>query len=205
MDIHMPVMGGNQATQIIKTDKDLQTIPVIALTAYAMKEQIDRYQDIYDGYLSKPISKKDLIATLAKFLFSPAVPEQREQETVIPPLRYTPLDNKQGEIQVSEINSCGILEELKDYIAQTEPFPQPFVDKLRFELLSKYTEVSELMSIDDIMAFSKAVIVVGDAFTVSPLKHYGEELLGYLKVFNIVKVRRLLAQFPDIVKIIADR
>jgi hypothetical protein len=170
-----------------------------------MKEQIDRYQDIYDGYLSKPLSKKELIATLARFLFSPKVPYQKKQGTVVPSLRDTPLDNERGERQNPEISSSGILEELKDYIAQTGPFQQPFVDKLRFELLSKYKDVSELMSIDDIMAFSEAVIVVGDAFTVSPLKHYGEELLGYLKVFNIVKVRRLLSQFPDIVKIIADR
>ena len=50
IDIHMPVMDGYGATQRIKADPDLRTIPVVALTAYAMKDQKETYQDLYDAY-----------------------------------------------------------------------------------------------------------------------------------------------------------
>jgi len=88
MDIRMPVMDGYEATQRIKADPELRVIPVVALTAYAVKEQVEKYQDLYDAYLSKPISKAALIATLAKFLPHTKSPgKKRGKEESIPPLR----------------------------------------------------------------------------------------------------------------------
>ena len=43
MDIRMPVMDGYAATQRLKTDPELRAIPVVALTAYALKEQKEKY------------------------------------------------------------------------------------------------------------------------------------------------------------------
>ena len=68
MDIRMPVMHGYEATQHIKADPELRTIPVVALTAHAIKEQREQFEAIFNAYLSKPISKNDLITTLVEFL-----------------------------------------------------------------------------------------------------------------------------------------
>ena len=69
MDLKMPLMDGFEATAILKSDEKLKSIPIIALTASAMKEEKDKILNSgFDHYLHKPISQKELIGELTKFL-----------------------------------------------------------------------------------------------------------------------------------------
>ncbi len=95
-----------------------------------------------------------------------------------------------------------MLEDLKDYAAQTGKFPQALLDKLHSELLPRHQEISEVVSADEMIAFAEAIIAVGDAFTIPPMKHYGEALLRHIKVFDVINIKRLLGQFPEIVEVI---
>lgn len=55
MDIQLPGMDGFTATRLIKADPDIGAIPVVALTAYAMKQdEEDARQAGCVGYISKP-------------------------------------------------------------------------------------------------------------------------------------------------------
>ena len=67
MDIKMPVMSGFEAyKEIRKLDKE---IPIVAQTAYAMTDEREQFQQIgFNGYLTKPLSKKELLITMASFL-----------------------------------------------------------------------------------------------------------------------------------------
>lgn len=66
-DIHMPVMGGEEAVASLKKQGILT--PVIALTANAMKHEIDHYiEKGFSEHLSKPIQRSDFIAKLSRFL-----------------------------------------------------------------------------------------------------------------------------------------
>ncbi|MBN1573895.1 MAG: PAS domain S-box protein [Deltaproteobacteria bacterium] len=61
MDIQMPVMDGYEATRRIKADKRFSSIPVVALTAHAMRGDEDKVKEAgCDGYLTKPINKEEL-------------------------------------------------------------------------------------------------------------------------------------------------
>ncbi|KTF16073.1 response regulator [Pseudoalteromonas sp. H105] len=65
MDIQMPVMDGIQATQAIRATQAGQTVPIIAMTANTMKQDIEHYLDIgMDGYLTKPFDKVKLNSLL---------------------------------------------------------------------------------------------------------------------------------------------
>lgn len=69
MDIQMPIMDGLEATQKIRQYPHLASIPIIALTALAMKE--DRERCLAAGandYLSKPVKLKQLAATIQQLL-----------------------------------------------------------------------------------------------------------------------------------------
>lgn len=69
MDINLPDIDGMEVTGRIKSDSRLQHIPVIALTANAMYGDRERFLEAgCDGYLAKPVSKNELLNTLAYFL-----------------------------------------------------------------------------------------------------------------------------------------
>lgn len=66
MDLKMPVMDGFEATKRIKSFRP--ELPVIALTAYAMSGDERKAREAgCDDYLSKPVSRKQLLRTLSKF------------------------------------------------------------------------------------------------------------------------------------------
>lgn len=66
MDIQLPGMDGLEATAILKADPVTSGIPVIALTALAMKGDEERIRAAgCDGYIAKPLSYKSFLATVA--------------------------------------------------------------------------------------------------------------------------------------------
>ena len=68
MDIQLPEVSGLQVTQWIKEDAALRHIPVIAITAFAMKGDEERIRGKgCDGYLSKPISIPRFLETVKHF------------------------------------------------------------------------------------------------------------------------------------------
>ena len=71
MDIQLPGMDGLQATALLKADAATRAIPVIALTALAMKGDEERIRAAgCDGYIAKPLAYKDFLATVASRLQS---------------------------------------------------------------------------------------------------------------------------------------
>jgi CheY-like chemotaxis protein len=70
MDINMPKMDGIEATKRIRqTDVKHNTIPIIALTANAMKEDVKAYLEAgMNAHVSKPIDNNLLAKELSRFL-----------------------------------------------------------------------------------------------------------------------------------------
>ncbi len=66
MDIQLPGMDGLQATAVLKGDAATRDIPVIALTALAMKGDEERIRAAgCDGYIAKPLAYREFLATIA--------------------------------------------------------------------------------------------------------------------------------------------
>ncbi len=69
MDIQMPVLDGIEATRILKADAITRNIPVLALTASAMKEEEEKIlQAGCNGYVSKPFDIQEFLKTVAEYL-----------------------------------------------------------------------------------------------------------------------------------------
>lgn len=69
MDIQLPAISGLEVTRWIKAEPDLADIPVIAVTAFAMKGDEERILDAgCEAYLAKPISVSGFLDTLRRFL-----------------------------------------------------------------------------------------------------------------------------------------
>ena len=69
MDIQLPEISGLEVTKWLKEDDDLSSIPVVAVTAFAMKGDEERIRDAgADGYLSKPVSIGPFMAAVRELL-----------------------------------------------------------------------------------------------------------------------------------------
>lgn len=74
MDIQLPGMDGLEATALLKAEQSTRGIPVIALTALAMKGDEERIRAAgCDGYIAKPLAYKEFLATIAAQLEKAAV------------------------------------------------------------------------------------------------------------------------------------
>ena len=69
MDIQLPEVSGLEVTRWLKADEELKSIPVIAITAFAMKGDEERIREGgCEAYMSKPISVAKFIATIKTYL-----------------------------------------------------------------------------------------------------------------------------------------
>ena len=69
MDIHLPGMDGLSVVREMKSDLRTQKIPILALTAHAMRGDKDRFlQAGCDGYISKPIDVKTFLSSISSFI-----------------------------------------------------------------------------------------------------------------------------------------
>ena len=69
MDIQLPEVSGLEVTKWLKEEDDLRHIPVIAVTAFAMKGDEEKIRDGgCEDYIAKPISVVDFLATVTRFL-----------------------------------------------------------------------------------------------------------------------------------------
>jgi len=79
MDIQLPEISGLEITKMLKDDEELTPIPVIAVTAFAMKGDEEKIREGgCEDYLSKPISVMDFIAVVQKYLDK--TPNNSEEE-----------------------------------------------------------------------------------------------------------------------------
>lgn len=69
MDIQLPAISGLEVTRWLKEDQALAHIPVIAVTAYAMKGDEERIRDGgCEAYIAKPIAVSIFLETIGRFL-----------------------------------------------------------------------------------------------------------------------------------------
>ncbi len=70
MDLSLPIMDGWDATRQLKANALVRHIPIIALTAHAMRGDEDKALAVgCDGYLSKPIDEDRLFALIDRLLY----------------------------------------------------------------------------------------------------------------------------------------
>ncbi len=69
MDIQLPGFDGYEATRRIKASPDLQHIPIIVVTSYALSgDDVKAYEAGCDDYVSKPFSPRELLAKIREYV-----------------------------------------------------------------------------------------------------------------------------------------
>ena len=69
MDIQLPGLDGYEATRQIKANPDLEHIPIIVVTSYALSgDDVKAFEAGCNAYVSKPFSPRELLAKIKEYL-----------------------------------------------------------------------------------------------------------------------------------------
>ena len=134
MDMKMPKMDGYQAIELLQKDKRLKCLPVIAITASALKQDEELLSKRCNGYLRKPVSRADFVRELMKH--QPlTVEETTEEDThlqeITPGEMIFPTSDEIA--RLIHAAQMGSVTDLKKCIADIKSMGlqyQPFVDKV---------------------------------------------------------------------------
>ncbi|MES2387363.1 MAG: PAS domain S-box protein [Bacteroidota bacterium] len=167
LDIKMPGMDGYEAVRIIKTDFVLHSIPVLALTAQAMKEDRQRIASSgFDGYLAKPVSRTGLLAELARFL-------------------------------PNTISSETMNEFLAEQATHTVILPNELLEKLETEGMQRWQEVSKRFIVTKVEGFAQYLLMLAEEHHHVALEKYAADMRRQAADFDMDRLPDTLARFPD--------
>jgi two-component system sensor histidine kinase EvgS len=168
-------MDGYEATQQIKATRELQTIPIIALTASAMRQEEDKIQACgFDGYLRKPVDRTQVLQELTRFLAHSMQKTLPKQQFPIEPLPTLP----------AEIQGC--LSEL--------------IDRLEQESMLLWETICQSGSFDEIKAFGHHIQQLGEIYTLEMLRAFGKQLLTHTRNFDVEQMGVMLDAYPQLIE-----
>jgi len=184
MDLQMPVMNGSDSINLIRNTDTIKATPIVALTATSVNEAGSDILKSCDGYLRKPITKKELITELAKFLTEPAESKTGRQHA-------DSIGNK--------INAGVDSDTAKENIKKTAIKNPDFLSSLE-NCLKIWNNVKQLMSNDDIEEFAKTISAVGEKYDSPEFIDYGNDLYSLAVAYKFDKMTKLFYYFPELIK-----
>ncbi|MEQ8188967.1 MAG: response regulator [Candidatus Eremiobacterota bacterium] len=173
MDMKMPVMNGYQATRLLKRDITLKSIPVVALTASAMKADEELIMKSgCDGYLTKPVTGMELLNKLLHFF------------------PCTKKDPDAGEIIVS----CDIITD------EARAVLPEIVTLLETEFTEKWNYAKKKFIVNRIVEFGREINSLSVRYSLSLLAGWSDKLFKYCEDFDRKGMEKVLDSFPDLIK-----
>ncbi len=176
MDIKMPIMNGCDAALQIKNDLDLAAIPIIAVTASGMKHDEDRYEEMFDGFMRKPIGKTALILELKNHLNHTNIDKVTE-----------PVDTESEQWDENQLSPDALrkLPELREQL-------------LGYQDLCR--ELRQTFSINEIEKFAENMEALGQQYDFAPLAGWGEKLRIQADRFDLDAVSLTLESFQRLIQ-----
>jgi len=184
MDIKMPVTDGREATQTIKAYEDTKDIPIVAVTASAMKEDQKEIKALCDGYLSKPVRKEVLITELARFLRHSV---QAAEVSV---------SKNSGSSKEEKIRKPSLY---KSKAAIMHKFPE-LIRMLETEFMPQWEEMNEMMVMEEVKEFANDMNRIGSGYGFTPLTEYGDRLADCVRAYDVKCVKKRVAEFPKMIE-----
>jgi len=179
MDIYMPVLDGFETVKKIKMVEELKHIPIIALTALVMNEQIIEIKQEFDDYLKKPISKSELINKLSTYLKTSQTKNDFAYNDGI-------IEIENYDTTINKLNLTDKTE-LKNILEQN--FKQ------------RYIEIKEAVTMDEVGEFGRNFKNLGDRFKIQEFIEYGETLMLASITFDFDKTYKTLPLFQKFIEI----
>jgi CheY-like chemotaxis protein len=182
MDLLMPEMDGYEATRLIKANPITKHIPIIALTASAMKEEMGTIATLCDGYLRKPITKQELVSEMMKFL-----PHHQAVENA-----GSRMDTTSSAGTFSRTNDVALSPESRAKLPL-------LIALLRGDVTEQCNMLRRTFNNKQAKHFAEHLKQLGADNGIGLLIEYGERLEGFVQSFDMEKIPAHLEKFSDIV------
>ncbi len=172
MDLKLPDMSGYEATALIKSDKRSKKIPVLALSANSVDSEETQARTLFDGFITKPVARSDLLSKLRRFLPHKNKPTSRSRKK----------DVKGGEVNLSSHQYARLVSQLEE------------------DLMSQWQEISDSLVIYQIEAFVGSLEKLEGFQQIDILVNYYKGLKTALNNFDIEQIQSKIKAFPSVVE-----
>tara|TARA_B100001248_G_scaffold258594_1_gene243008 strand:+ start:32064 stop:34337 length:2274 start_codon:yes stop_codon:yes gene_type:complete len=173
LDLKMPVMDGYTLAQRLKEDEALRSIPIIIMSAHALKEDEASFKEMnIEGFLHKPVSQAQLLNSLSQYIEDTSKPKPYPKKT----------KTKQLPSSISK--------EATESLIQT----------LTGDLLKNYEEIEGSFIIGDIQAFAQAIQKLAETIPQTSLTAFSEELIEHIDSFDLSLIEQTLKKYPQLIK-----
>jgi len=177
MDMKMPVMDGYTATKQIKADEELRSIPIIALTASVMKDNLHEIEDAgCNDLLQKPVGSEDVIRMLMKYL------DYQHSSDINQ-------DTSSKALDVSEDSDPVVSPEIRELLLQ----------ELKGDLYNIWKQTSEQFIFTDIENFGQTMISLGEKHKVNIVRAWGQQLVDQANSFDMEALPDTLAAYSELI------
>jgi len=182
MDMKMPEMDGYTATRLLKNDKSLQHIPVVALTASVMKDDIAEINKIgCDDILEKPVNLEDIINILIKYL------------------PYHVDEPKQDQANETKATTDTVL------TVENNENLTLVLQKLENEYYSRWKAAQDAFIFSEIEELGNEIKNFGIEYDIDILKQWGTLTTEQAASYDMESLPAQLGKFEDIINIIKDK
>jgi len=172
LDIRMPGMNGFEVLKKIKKDINTRNIKVIVITASVNFESgIQTDFSDFDGLLYKPISVRDIIQELCRFL-----PYEVAQETKLNDHSMTLPDNTK---QISNLPAL--------------------IKSIETDSYAEWKKFKGALEMDELSKFADHLIEIGEKHDAQVILWYAQKINSAIKRFEIDAIKDLMDQFPAVV------
>ncbi|MBN1298535.1 MAG: response regulator [Actinobacteria bacterium] len=177
MDLRMPVMDGYEAIKVLKNDSRLKNIPVIVLTASAMKSTEEDIKKIKsDGYIRKPVRRHELISEIKKYLHFETKYDSKTIDSSGIPKTVTGIKKDKKSMELSP--------EIKNMLENG--------------FYNQYLKVKREFIINDIEEFAEKITAFAREHNISLIYQWGKKLSSQAGNFDLENLSSTLDEFEDI-------
>ncbi len=180
MDLKMPVMDGYETIEIIKKDEDICHLPVIAASATIMAHnEAAVFEAGFDKFLKKPVSKADLIDSLANYLPHKKIDVPRQEE-------------EKSKDESYRFKAKNLTPEVKSKLPM-------FFDLYETSLSARLNEISEIMLISDISKFAEDIQEIAETYRLDFLIDWSQDCIKYIDHFDVENLSKSIDALPGLI------